>query len=452
MDSVLQAPPHSLEAEQAVLGGVILDNAAWDLIADRLTENDFYIGEHRVIFSLISDLSEQKRPFDAVTLSELAVKKRVSDNLLSYLGQLCLSVPSTANIVAYRDIVQERSALRTLISLGHHFTRIATAPDADSKAVHEEIESKLFSLGSGGGDADNFASIPDLLTELFEDVEKNANNPDGLLGVDTGLTDLNSITAGFQDSDLIVLAARPSMGKTALSLRFAAAALQAGKTVQYFSLEMPSKGIVSRLVCMLGKVSLHKLRKSDLDQDEWTRVSQAANKLNEVSDKLIIDDQASLTPVQLRAKSRRAARRYGTPGLILVDYLQLMRSSKSKVENRNLEIGEISASLKALAKEMNCPVVALSQLNRGVEHRTDKRPNNGDLRESGAIEQDADMIMFIYRDEVYHPETTDLGVAEIIIGKNRNGPTGVARCAWIGEQTNFADLAPSHYRYAEVSA
>lgn len=452
MDAIFQSPPHSIEAEQGVLGGLLISNDSWELIAGTLEASDFYTGQHREIFKTIEELAKRQEPFDLVTLPDQAAKlgflKQDSDSFFSYIAELCYNVPSIANIEAYRDIVKERSILRRLMSIGHECTRLAASREASSDDVREEIEQKLFAIANDGAKAD-FANIPEVIKEIISDVEANLNSDDGLVGLCSGLKTLNDLTGGFEKSDLIVLAGRPSMGKTALAMRFMAAALEklpADKTVQFYSLEMPRKQIVNRMMCMTAGVSMHRFKRNELDEHEWSLMSVATSKVNEMKSRWIIDDEASITPIKLRSKARRGARLYGHPGLIVVDYLQLMRSSKSRVENRNLEIAEISAALKSLAKEMDCPVIALSQLNRAVENRPNKRPHNGDLRESGAIEQDADLIMFVYRDEVYHHESEDKGIAEIIIGKNRNGPTGTARTAFIGECTSFQDLAPNQYQ------
>lgn len=446
-DMLTLVPPHSMEAEQAVLGGLVLDNETWDLISGVITADDFYNHWNKRMFQLIEELANAGKPFDVITLSEQANKRNLKDgDFFPYVADVCANIPSTANIAAYRDIVRERSTLRSLITLGHECTRLAQAPDASSVLVLDELERKLLRMAEKN--TSHSQSLRETLMEVVEDLQIRAEDPSSLMGVNTGLTDLNKATGGLQDSDLIVLAARPSMGKTSLALLFlltAIESLSSDKTAQFYSLEMPAKQLVQRLIAMLAKINLHKLRAADLDEHEWSLVSIAMAKLKGLEGRLIIDDEAALTPAQLRSRARLNARKHGKPGIILVDYLQLMRSSKAKVENRNLEIAEISASLKALAKEMNCPVVALSQLNRGVESRPNKRPNNGDLRESGAIEQDADMILFIYRDEVYNPETEDKGIAEIIISKNRNGPTSYVRTAFIGEKTLFADLAPEHF-------
>lgn len=446
----LLTPPHSLEAEQCVLGGIILDNNTWDLIAGELEAEDFYTHDNREIFKLLQELCENNAPCDLVTLTELSNKKNITNKeFFSYIAEICHNTPSTANIVAYRDIVRERSLLRRLLAVGHECTRLSAAPEAESEAVRTEIERQLFTLSTIGNNQ-TFLRTSEVLSKMLERLEDKVNNPSSLIGLDTGLEDLNKVTGGLQNSDLIVLAARPSMGKTALALRFIVSALEtlnADKTVQFFSLEMPAELIMERLTAIVGGVNLKNLRTASLDDEQWDKISLAATKLFGWNERLLIDDEPALTPSKLRSKARRGARTHGHPGLIVVDYLQLMRSGKSKIENRNLEIAEISANLKALAKEMKCPVVALSQLNRGVESRPNKRPNNGDLRESGAIEQDADMIFFIYRDEVYHPETEDKGIAEIIVSKNRNGPTGYTKALWLSEQTSFVNLA--HKQYAD---
>lgn len=440
---VLIPPPHSIEAEHAVLGGIVLDNKTWDLIAGELKPQDFYSKDNGDLFSLIAELSQKSQPFDVVTLSELAIKNGLGgSDYIAYIGEICSNTPSTANIEAYRDIVKERAQLRRLIAIGHECTRLSSTHDAASEDVREVVERKLFELS--GESSSGFADLTKVMSKVIDQIDLNLNSGSGLIGVDTGFKELNEKTAGWNPADLIILAARPSMGKTALCLSFILTALNTlenNKTVQFFSLEMPVEAIMYRLLAMIGQLNMQKLRIGQLDALGWQKLSVAATKLKEYKDRLIIDDESSLTPAKLRSKSRRASRQFGEAGLIVVDYLQLMRSGKSRVENRNLEIAEISASLKSLAKEMNCPVIALSQLNRSLENRPNKRPHNGDLRESGAIEQDADVIVFIYRDEVYNPETDDAGIAELIIGKNRNGPTGMLKTAFIADQARFENLS-----------
>jgi len=432
-------PPHSVEAEQSVLGGLLLDNNTWDLVADRLDAEDFYRREHRLLFKTIETLASQSKPFDIVTVHD-ALEVPDEAGGLAYLGELAKNIPSVANIEHYAFIVRNRSQLRQLMSLGYKCSREATDPQANATDVQESIEQQLFALGEGKK-ASEFVNINQCLTTVVEQIDEHFNGNVTVTGVPSGLDDLDEMTSGFQEADLIILGARPSMGKTSLALNFVDTALQAmlERTVQVFSMEMPAKALLYRLMAILGHIDLGKLLKGKLDDEDWPKLTAAVSRIDSYGERLVIDDSSNLTPAAIRAKSRRAARRFGHPSLILIDYLQLMRCPGQ--ENRANEISAISQSLKALAKEMNCPVVALSQLNRELERRPNKRPINADLRDSGAIEQDADLIMFVYRDEVYHPQTEHKGIAEIILGKARNGPTGTVRTAFIANQTRFTNLS-----------
>lgn len=433
------SPPHSVEAEQGVLGGLLLDNNTWDLVADRLDAEDFYRRDHRLLFKTIETLASQSKPFDIVTVHD-ALEVPDEAGGLAYLGELAKNTPSVANIEHYAFIVRNRSQLRQLMSLGYQCSREATDPLANATDVQESIEQQLFALGEGKK-ASEFVNINQCLTTVVEQIDEHFNGNVTVTGVPSGLDDLDDMTSGFQEADLIILGARPSMGKTSLALNFVDTALQAmlERTVQVFSMEMPAKALLYRLMAILGHIDLGKLLKGKLDDDDWPKLTAAVSRINSYGERLVIDDSSNLTPAAIRAKSRRAARRFGHPSLILIDYLQLMRCPGQ--ENRANEISAISQALKALAKEMSCPVIALSQLNRELERRPNKRPINADLRDSGAIEQDADVIMFVYRDEVYHAQTEHKGIAEIIIGKARNGPTGTVRTAFIPHQTRFANLS-----------
>jgi len=433
------SPPHSVEAEQGVLGGLLLDNNTWDLVADRLDAEDFYLRDHRLLFKTIQTLASQSKPFDIVTVHD-ALEAPDEAGGLAYLAELAKNTPSVANIEHYAFIVRNRSQLRQLMSLGYQCSREATDPLANATDVQESIEQQLFALGEGKK-ASEFVNINQCLTTVVEQIDEHFNGNVTVTGVPSGLDDLDDMTSGFQEADLIILGARPSMGKTSLALNFVDTALQAmlERTVQVFSMEMPAKALLYRLMAILGHIDLGKLLKGKLDDDDWPKLTAAVSRINSYGERLVIDDSSNLTPAAIRAKSRRAARRFGHPSLILIDYLQLMRCPGQ--ENRANEISAISQALKALAKEMNCPVIALSQLNRELERRPNKRPINADLRDSGAIEQDADVIMFVYRDEVYNAQTENKGIAEIIIGKARNGPTGTVRTAFIPHQTRFANLS-----------
>lgn len=431
-------PPHSIEAEQGVLGGLMLDNAAWDLINEGLSAQDFFRREHRLIYQAIQRLAAADTPFDVLTIAE-SMPELEAVGGLAYLGELAKNTPSVANIGAYAEIVRERAHLRQLIMLGHECSRSATAPQAKSLEVQEAFEQKLFALGQGHA-PNRFINVNDALMQVLGQVDFHFNHGTGVTGVPSGLVELDQKTGGFQDADLIIVAARPSMGKTSLALNIVDAVLaqDPANSVQVYSLEMPGQALLYRMIAILGQLDVANLMRGQLEDEDWPRLSAAVARINKYGERLVVDDSAGLTPAALRARVRRAARRYGQPRLIMVDYLQLMQCPGK--ENRNLEIAAISAGLKAVAKEFSCPVLALSQLNRALENRPNKRPHNGDLRESGALEQDADLTLFIYRDEVYHPDTDDQGIAELIIGKHRNGPTGVVRTAFIPAQTRFANL------------
>lgn len=438
-----QVPPHSLEAEQAVLGGLMLDNKTWHLIADQLRAEDFYRNEHRMIFAAIAELADRGEPFDVITISEV-LEGQPGSGGLGYLSELAKNIPSVANIEAYARVVADRGHLRQLISIGHEQIRVASQPSANAQDAHEHCEKALFALGQRSSKVE-FVPITDVLGKVIDQIDRNFNSGESLTGLPSELPDLDEVTAGFQPSDLIIVAGRPSMGKTALALNWVAPALRAkpNHSVQIYSLEMATDKLVYRLLAGLGRIDLGRLLKGQLEEEDWSKLSAAVAKMQQFADRLMIDETANISPTDLRARARRAAKKYGPPALILVDYLQLMRCPGT--ENRTLEIGEISRSLKALAKEHCCPVVALSQLNRELERRPNKRPVNADLRESGAIEQDADLIMFVYRDEVYHPDSELQGVAELIIGKNRNGPIGTVRTVFIAHETRFAPLAPTPF-------
>lgn len=440
----LRIPPHSLEAEASVIGGLLLDNSAWDRVGDLLTGNDFYRYEHRQVYGAISGLINASRPADVITVYEHLQSLGQAQELggLAYLNSLAQYVPSATNIRRYAEIVRERSILRKLVSVSDQIA--TTAFNTQGRAVAQildEAEQKIFSIGEEGSRLkQGFQSLDSLVVELLDRVEEMSHNPNDITGVPTGFYDLDRMTSGLQSGDLIVLAARPSMGKTALAINIAEhVALNEGLPVAVFSMEMGAAQLAIRIVGSIGRIDQGRLRTGKLNPDEWPRLSETIEKLRSVS--LHIDDTPGLTPSELRANARRLARQCGKLGLIVVDYLQLMSGSTSDGENRATEIGEISRGLKMLAKELQCPVLALSQLNRSVEQRTDKRPMMSDLRESGAIEQDADVIMFIYRDDYYNKDSKNPGVAEIVIGKQRNGPTGTVQLAFLKPITKFESLA-----------
>ena len=442
----LRVPPHSVEAEQSVLGGLLLDNLAWDRAGDLLTDSDFYRHEHRLIYAAIGVLVGQSKPADVITVFEQlqGLGKAQDVGGLAYLNALAQSVPSAANMRRYAEIVRERSILRKLIAASDDIATSAFNPGGRQvSTVLDEAESKIFQIGEEGSrQKQGFQGINQLVVELIDRVQElHDNGAEEVTGVRTGFYDLDRMTAGLQKGDLIVLAARPSMGKTAFALNIAEhVAVQEGLPVLVFSMEMGAAQLALRLVGSLGRINQQNLRTGRLDSGEWERLTDAVERLGQVQ--LYIDETAALTSSELRARARRMARQFGTLGLIVIDYLQLMSGSSNSDENRATEIGEISRGLKALAKELQCPVIALSQLNRSVEQRTDKRPMMSDLRESGAIEQDADIIMFIYRDDYYNKDSKEPGVTEIVIGKQRNGPVGTVKLAFIKPLTRFENLAP----------
>jgi replicative DNA helicase len=441
----LRVPPHSIEAESSVLGGLLLDNSAWDRVGDLVNDSDYYRLEHQLIYAAIAALINGNKPADVITVFEQLNSQGKAEQVggLAYLNALAQYVPSAANIRRYAEIVRERAILRKLISASDDIATKAFNPKGRAvAAILDEAEQKIFHIGEEGSRMkQGFQSMESLVVNLLDRVEEMANNPNDITGVPTGFVDLDRMTSGLQAGDLVVLAARPSMGKTAFAINIAEhVALNEGLPVAVFSMEMGAAQLAVRIVGSIGRINQGHLRTGKLTDDEWPRLTEAIEKLRNVS--LHIDETAGLTPSELRANARRLARQCGKLGLIVVDYLQLMSGSQSDGENRATELGEISRGLKMLAKELQCPVIALSQLNRSVEQRTDKRPMMSDLRESGAIEQDADIIMFIYRDEYYTKDACkEPGVAEIIIGKQRNGPTGTVKLTFLNALTRFESLA-----------
>jgi replicative DNA helicase len=438
----LRVPPQSVEAEQAVIGGLMLSPESLDRVGDFLGEDDFYRRDHRLIYRAIRELSEKSRPFDAVTLGEWFEANNLSEQIggTGYLIELASTTPSAANIRAYAEIVREKAVLRQLIEVGTEIVNDGFRPEGrESSEVLAQAEMKVFKIAEQGrrGRAD-FVPLREAMKEAFQLLQERYENQGSVTGLPTGFHDLDEMTAGLQPSDLIILAARPAMGKTTLALNLAEyAALKTKKAVAVYSMEMSASQLAFRLISSIGRVNATRLRTGQLEDEDWSRVNMAIKMLSEV--KIFIDDTPALSPDVLRSKARRIKREHDL-GLIVIDYLQLM-AVPGTGENRATEISEISRSLKALAKELNVPVIALSQLNRGLESRTDKRPVMADLRESGAIEQDADIIMFIYRDEYYHKDSQDKGLAEVIIGKQRNGPTGTVKLKFFGEYTRFDNLA-----------
>jgi replicative DNA helicase len=441
----LRVPPHSVEAEQSVLGGLLLDNLAWDRAADLLTESDFYRHEHRLIFSAISALVGGSKPADVITVHEQlqSLGKAEDCGGVAYLNALAQSVPSAVNMRRYAEIVRERAILRKLIAASDEIATSAFNPQGRPVTqILDEAESRVFKIGEEGSrQRQGFQGMDKLVVQLLDRVnELHENGAQDVTGVRTGFYDLDRYTSGLQKGDLIVLAARPSMGKTAFALNIAEnVAVHEELPVLVFSMEMGASQLALRMVGSLGRIDQQHLRTGNLKTEEWERLAEAVDRLGRVQ--LFIDETPALNSAELRARARRMARQYGALGLIVVDYLQLMSGSSSSDENRATEIGEISRGLKALAKELQCPVIALSQLNRSVETRNDKRPMMSDLRESGAIEQDADVIMFIYRDDYYNKDSKEPGVAEIVIGKQRNGPVGTVKLTFLKPLTRFDNMA-----------
>lgn len=444
-----KTPPHSIESEQSVLGGLMLDNNAWEKVADIITDSDFYRQDHRLIYYHICKLIEQNKPADVVTIAE---SLEISAELqtvggLAYIGAIVQNTPSAANIKRYAEIVRERSIMRNLAQIGVEIADSAYNPAGRSAAnLLDEAEAKVFEIAEEGARGkEGFVDIQPLLKQVVERIELlySQDNPSNVTGTASGFHDLDQKTSGFQPGDLIIVAGRPSMGKTAFSLNIAEhVALELNKPVAVFSMEMGGAQLAMRMLGYVGKLDQHKVRTGRLDDQDWPKLTHALGKLNEAP--IFIDESAALNALELRARARRLYRQHGELGLIVVDYLQLM-SSTSQGENRATEISEISRALKGLAKELKVPVIALSQLNRSLEQRPNKRPVMSDLRESGAIEQDADVILFIYRDEVYNPDSPDKGIAEIIIGKQRNGPIGKVDLTFLGEYTRFESYAKSQY-------
>ena len=441
----LKVPPHSIEAEQSVLGGLMLDNQAFDRVAELVVSQDFYTRTHKLIFEAMTALAEIGDPIDLITISESLEKNNKLAGIggFAYLAEIAKNTPSAANIDAYASIVRERAVVREMIGVANEIAEAGF--NTEGRTSHDLLdfaESKVFKIAEQRTkNNEGPQSIHSILEKTVDKIEELYQSPqDGVTGVSTGYADLDKMTTGLQPSDLIIVAARPSMGKTTFAMNLAEhAAMTQDKPVLIYSLEMPSEQIMMRMLASLGRINQTKVRTGQLDDDDWARLSSTMGLLMEKG-KMYVDDASGLTPTDVRSRARRIARDHGGISMIMVDYLQLMRVP-SLSDNRTLEIAEISRSLKALAKELQCPVVALSQLNRTLEQRADKRPINSDLRESGSIEQDADLIMFIYRDEVYNEDSTEKGIAEIIIGKQRNGPIGKVRLTFQGQFSRFDNYA-----------
>jgi replicative DNA helicase len=434
-----------VEAEQAVLGGLMLDNSTWDAVADRLIADDFYRRDHQLIFAAIADLAGRNEPCDAVTLAEFLERRSQGAETggLVYLATLARDTPSAANIRAYADIVRERAQLRGLIRVGGEIA--GSAFENDGRTVTElvdEAERRVFEIAEGSRKGSGFVALRDELGSVVDRLDMLHHSQGKLTGVSTGFDSLDEMTGGLQAGDLIVVAGRPSMGKTTFAINIAENAAFGSKVkVAVFSMEMSREQLAFRMISSLGRVDQSRLRRGPYQDEDWARINSAIQQMRDAP--IFIDDAGALSPTEVRARARRLKREHGV-GLIVIDYLQLMQVSGTK-ENRATEISEISRSLKALAKELSVPVIALSQLNRSVEQRPDKKPVMSDLRESGAIEQDADLIMMIYRDEVYDPNSTRKGIADIIIAKQRNGPVGEIQLTFVGKYTRFENYAPESY-------
>jgi replicative DNA helicase len=444
---LLRTPPHSVEAEQAVIGGLLLDTAAWDQVGDSVSADDFYRPDHKLIFEAIADLVAESKALDVVTVSEqLDRKGRLADaGGLAYLSTLVRDTPTAANARAYAHIVRERALLRSLISAGNAIASSVFSDDGlSARDLVNQAEQRVFEIAERGARRTEGAqAVRSMLPALIDKIDEWHSNPDGMRGIATGFVDFDRKTGGLRGGDLVIVAGRPSMGKTTLAINMAenvALDPNVKGSVLIFSMEMPSEQLMTRMLSSIGGVPLHDIRSGRISDQDWVRITSATSQLAEA--RIFIDESPGLTPTELRARSRRVKREHGLD-LVVVDYLQLMQVTGTK-ENRATEISEISRGLKALAKELNVPVIALSQLNRSVEQRENKKPVMSDLRESGAIEQDADMILFIYREEVYDKNTPRKGEADIDLAKHRNGETGYFTLTFQGQFTRFQNFAPNY--------
>ncbi len=442
----LKTPPHSIEAEQSVLGGLLLDNEAWDKVADKIVSEDFYHPRHRVIFKAMATSANESLPFDPLTLAAALDNQSELEGAggMGYITEIVANVAGIANIEAYASIIQEKSVLRKLINVSSRISEKAYQPEGlNSQAILDEAERLVFNIAEERPKEGGPVGVREILDNTVQKIDELFNSKGSLTGITTGFKDLDEMTSGMNKSDMIIVAARPSMGKTTFAMNLVEnALLNSDKVVMVFSLEMPSDQLMMRMLSSLGRINQSKVRSGQLEEEDWPKLVSAVERIKDK--KLFIDDTAGISPSEMRSRIRRVVREHGDVGLIMIDYLQLMQIPGFS-EGRTNEISEISRSLKSIAKEFEVPVVALSQLNRSLEQRPNKRPVNSDLRESGAIEQDADVIMFIYRDEVYNPDTEYKGVAEIIIGKQRNGPIGSCRLAFIGQYTRFENLAANAF-------
>lgn len=445
---MLKVPPHFVEAEQSILGGIMIDPEGWDKVAGLLCEGDFYRHEHRLLFRALEELARRGQPFDVITVVNML---KSSGGLEAaggeaYLFEIANNTPTAANIGAYAEIVREKSVLRQLIAASQDITQSAFEMEGrELRDILDLAESKIFAIAEQTGGQKGPEALKHILANAVDRIDHLYHSEEAITGMATGFADFDGMTSGLQKSDLIIVAGRPSMGKTTFAMNIAEnAAMHHKKPVLVFSMEMPSDALATRIISSLGRVELGNIRSGRLTGEDFSRIMSTVQMLSETS--LYIDDTPSLSPLEVRARARRLAKEHGELGLIVIDYLQLMRVPGFRVENRTAEISEISRSLKELARELNVPVIALSQLNRSLEQRADRRPVMSDLRESGAIEQDADLIIFIYRDEVYNPESPDKGSAEVLIAKHRNGPIGKVRLAFLGQYTRFEDLAYSGFQ------
>ncbi len=445
----LKLPPHSVEAEQSVLGGLMVANEAWDQVADLVNEGDFFRPEHRSIFAQMARLVEAQEPIDAVTLAEALDKSGELEKVggIAYLAELAGSTPAVANVRAYAHAVHERSTLRSLIAAANAIAESGFNPEGrNSVELLDEAERRIMQITEERPKTGGPEAVNPLLKKAVDRIDELFNSDASLTGLSTGFADLDDMTGGMQKSDLIIVAARPSMGKTTFAMNLVEhAVLNDPRPSVVFSMEMPAEQLMLRMLSSVGRIDQTKVRNGKLEEEDWPKLSAAVSRLKDKP--LFIDDTPALTPTEVRSRARKIMREHGDLGMIMLDYLQLMQVAGKSSEGRTAEISEISRSLKGIAKEFNCPVIALSQLNRALEQRPNKRPVNSDLRESGAIEQDADVIMFIYRDEVYNEESPDAGTAEIIIGKQRNGPIDTARLSFIGEYTRFENLSTVYQEY-----
>lgn len=439
---------YSRSAEQSVIGSIILDPETYDAVSQILSKDDFFLDEHRVVYFSISSLVDSGEAVDVVTIAERLQLNSELERIggLGFLLEISSNTPSSSNAVNYAEIVKERSIIRNLAYTARDISSKAHIRDGmTSKEMLHEAENSISKLSESINQSNDFHSTKQAIIDAVDRIDELYNSEEKISGLSTGLEDLDEMTNGLQKTDLIVLAGRPASGKSTLAMNIAEnAGISSNKPIVVFSLEMPVVQLMNRMISSLGRINQNRIRTGKLENEDWSKLTIASKKIKDSS--IIINDTAGISPSDMRSKVKKVEKEKGEIGLIVVDYLQLMQIPNFK-EGRAAEVSEISRSLKALAKEMNCPVIALSQLNRSLENRPNKRPINSDLRESGAIEQDADIIIFVYRDEVYNPETTDKGIAEIIISKQRNGEIGTCRTAFLGHYARFENLSPEVFSY-----